>query len=232
MSRLPPLHVPPVAIASLNDPTSIADVRDLAIAITNAVTKIQANVRDLGPDSTLGVGLGQALTSDLNLARTLADTCGREILDLGRALTRANALARDLGATGVLASDSAFSDSAPDPDLDLALDLARDLARAHGLANDLALALAHNLDSAHAVRKQRGAGRVTPLAGRLLAAAAHLLPAGDRARYAEEFRSELAEIARVKARRRPQLAYAARQVASAWRLRADLRAPRARKAAP
>ena len=54
----------------------------------------------------------------------------------------------------------------------------------------------------------------------MLAAAAHLLPAGDRARYAEEFRSELAEIARVKARRLPQLAYAARQVASAWRLRA------------
>jgi len=73
---------------------------------------------------------------------------------------------------------------------------------------------------------------VVPLAGHLLAAAARLLPASDRARYAEEFRSELAEIARAGAGRRPQLAYAARQLMSARRLRADLRAPRRRGAVP
>jgi hypothetical protein len=66
-----------------------------------------------------------------------------------------------------------------------------------------------------------------PLAGRLLAAA-RLLPAGDRARWAEEFRSELTEIARAGAGRRGQLAYAGRVVLSARRLRADLRAPRRR----
>ena len=71
-----------------------------------------------------------------------------------------------------------------------------------------------------------------PLAGPLLAVAVRLLPAGDRARYAEEFRSELTEIARVGAMRRAQLAYAARLVMSARRLRANLRAPRRRRTAP
>jgi hypothetical protein len=73
---------------------------------------------------------------------------------------------------------------------------------------------------------------VVPLARRLLAAAARLLPASDRARYAEEFRSELTEIARSGAGRGPQLAYAARVVMSARRLHADLRAPRRRGAVP
>lgn len=72
-----------------------------------------------------------------------------------------------------------------------------------------------------------------PLAGRLLAAATRLLPAGDRARYAEEFRAELWEIAHAGAsRRRAQLTYAAQQVMSAWRLSAELRVPRRRRAAP
>ncbi len=73
---------------------------------------------------------------------------------------------------------------------------------------------------------------MAPLAGRLLAVAARLLPAGDRARYAEEFRSELAEIARAGAGHRRLLAYAARVVLSARRLRADLRVPRRRGAVP
>ena len=113
---------------------------------------------------------------------------------------------------------------------------ARDLARA--LNRDLPADLDDDLNFvstlalARAVRGQRGAGRVVPLAGRLLLAAARLLPAGDRARYAEEFRSEPTEIARAGAGRRGQLAYAARVVMSARRLRADQRAPRRRRAAP
>jgi hypothetical protein len=59
-----------------------------------------------------------------------------------------------------------------------------------------------------------------------------MLPAGDRARYAEEFGSELAEIALAGGGRFAQLAYAARQLRSAPRLRADLRSPRRRSAAP
>ena len=136
------------------------------------------------------------------LNRVIASVIARVI---ARVLTRARVIARAL-------------------DRDLPADLADTLDFVSTLARDLALA--------RAVRGQRGAGRVVPLAGRLLAAAARLLPAGDRARYAEEFRSELTEIARAGAGRRRQLAYAARVVMSARRLRADLRAPRRRRAAP
>jgi hypothetical protein len=66
-----------------------------------------------------------------------------------------------------------------------------------------------------AALRQREATRVTPTAGRLLATAARLLPAVDRARYAEEFRSELWDIARAGAARRGQLRYACQQLVSA-----------------
>jgi hypothetical protein len=69
------------------------------------------------------------------------------------------------------------------------------------------------------------------LARRLTAVAAGLLPGAERARYREEFGSELAEIARAGGGRRAQLAYAARTVlCSAWQLRAALRSPRRRGA--
>ncbi len=156
------------------------------------------------------------------LARDLAGALDRELL---RALDRALDRARDLA--------SALA-SALDLDLDLASarHLARDLAGSLASAGNLASELANELAAAGVGRGQRGAVRVVPLAGQLLAAAARLLPAGDRARYAEEFRSELTEIARAGAGRRRQLAHATRVVVSARRLRADLRAPRRRGAAP
>ena len=73
---------------------------------------------------------------------------------------------------------------------------------------------------------------VAPSAAGLLAAAARLLPAEERVRYAEEYRSELWEIAQVGGRRCAQLAYAARQLLAARRLRAGLRAPQRRGAVP
>ena len=69
-------------------------------------------------------------------------------------------------------------------------------------------------------------------AGQLAAAAARVLPTPDRARYAEEFWCELWEIAQTGGGWRPQLAYAARQVMAAGRLRAGLRIPRRRGAVP
>jgi hypothetical protein len=65
----------------------------------------------------------------------------------------------------------------------------------------------------------------------LLAVATWLLPAKDRARYKEEYQSELWEIAHTGSRR-AQLAYAARQLLSAFRLRRGLRIPPRRGAAP
>ena len=80
-------------------------------------------------------------------------------------------------------------------------------------------------------QRRRQAVRLAPVAERLLAVAARLLPASDRVRYAGEFGSELWEIAHAGGRRRAQLAYAARQVRSAWRLGRELQAPQ-RRAVP
>jgi tetratricopeptide (TPR) repeat protein len=81
-------------------------------------------------------------------------------------------------------------------------------------------------------RGQHRVGRVAPSAARLLAVVAGMLPAGDRDRYAEEYRSELWEIAHAGQPRRRQLHYAFRQVVSFPRLCAELRVPRRRGAAP
>jgi hypothetical protein len=68
------------------------------------------------------------------------------------------------------------------------------------------------------------------MAGRLVAVAAQLLPVQERAQYAEEFRSELWGIAHASKARRPQFAYAARQVIRVRQLRAEVRVPRHRGA--
>jgi hypothetical protein len=74
----------------------------------------------------------------------------------------------------------------------------------------------------------RGTGVRRPgaLAGRLASAAARLLPAEDRPRYQEEFRAELVDLAQGQSSRQAQVAYASRLLASAWQLRAELRALR------
>ena len=101
-------------------------------------------------------------------------------------------------------------------------------------ARDRALETINDDDLARsgAVPGRRKPPRVVPTAERLTTAAARLLPVRERARYAEEFRSELWEIAQTGGGRRVQLAYAARQVMSARRLRTGLRALRRRGAAP
>lgn len=64
-----------------------------------------------------------------------------------------------------------------------------------------------------------------PSAGRLLAVAVRLLPAGDRGRYAEEYSSELWEIAITGSSRRLQLQYATRQFIRVAHLRVAVRSP-------
>jgi hypothetical protein len=66
----------------------------------------------------------------------------------------------------------------------------------------------------------------------VLAAAVRLLPAADRARYGEEYRSELWELAQSGYGRMRQLRYALRQLRSALPMSFALRAPRRRGAAP
>lgn len=74
--------------------------------------------------------------------------------------------------------------------------------------------------------------RVARSAVRLLTAAACLLPAAGRARYAEEYRSELWELAQSGAGRLRQLRYALRQLFNVRRMGFALRSPRRRGAAP
>lgn len=137
-------------------------------------------------------------------------------LDLDAALDRARDLALDLG---------------PVLDLDLDHILNLDLGRVLACARELvqAIEIVCGLDVKDQRRRQ--AVRLAPVAERLLAVAARLLPASDRVRYAGEFGSELWEIAHAGGRRRAQLAYAARQVRSAWRLGRELQAPQ-RRAVP
>jgi hypothetical protein len=73
---------------------------------------------------------------------------------------------------------------------------------------------------------------VVPAANRLAGLAMRLLPATARCRYAQEFQSELWELAQAGEPRRRQIGYAWRQLRSALFLRAELAAPSRRKASP
>jgi hypothetical protein len=81
-------------------------------------------------------------------------------------------------------------------------------------------------------RVHRAPGRIAPAAARLLATTTRLLPAAHRARYGEEFRSELWEISHAGGGGRTQLAYACRQIAASLRLRMELRSLRPGKVIP
>lgn len=113
-------------------------------------------------------------------------------------------------------------------DLKYGIDLPGVPDRILSVAADLSQACEFVLASASVpVKEERGAGRrVAPSAARLLAAATGLLAASARARYSEEYRAELWEIAAAGGGRRQQLLYAVRQVRSAWRLRTALGIPR------
>jgi DNA-binding CsgD family transcriptional regulator len=79
--------------------------------------------------------------------------------------------------------------------------------------------------------REKAQARQPTLSGcRLSAVAAWLLPAGERARYGEEYRSELHELATAGAGRRQQLGYAVRLLVRAAPLRVAVLAPRHGKA--
>jgi hypothetical protein len=226
-------------------------VRHLANALANDFGHLLdlERVRDCGrtDDFQLALDRTRDLERDLEPAlerdRTLdfADHLNLAILDPNVAILDRNRATLERDVANVLAKLCVGARDlqhdrtlALDRDLDRASEGARERVQAYNRASDLAdtVNLVRVRASNRAVQGRRRTVEMAPLAARLVAAAARLLPAGDRARYAEEFRSELAEIARSGAGRRPQLVYAVRQVISARRLRADLRAPRRRRAAP
>jgi hypothetical protein len=77
-----------------------------------------------------------------------------------------------------------------------------------------------------------GEVRVARPASRLAAVAARLLPAADRSRYAEEYWSELWDLAAAGAARRLQVRHALWLAVRALEMRGALREPRRRNAAP
>lgn len=166
--------------------------------------------------------LSRDVTAELVATRTrLGGRTGALTLDLART----HALYDDDACASALIYERARAERTG-RDLPHARDLTRDLARARALTRDLVVYVTR------AATQQHAAGQIAPLADHLLSAASRLLPVGDRARYAEEFWSELSEIACAGTRHRAQLAYASHAVISAWRLRAELRASRAPKEAP
>jgi len=90
----------------------------------------------------------------------------------------------------------------------------------------------HGPAQAIAARGHRGTGHVVLSAAGLLVVAARVLPAAHRARYAEEYRSELWDLAQSGVGRLRQLQYALRQLCSAFPVGFTLRSPRRKSAAP
>lgn len=97
--------------------------------------------------------------------------------------------------------------------------------------NDALWAMFKLRNPAAAVRQHRDR-RVALSATRLLTVAARMLPAAERARYAEEYRSELWELAQADAGCIRQLRYALRQLRSAPSMGFAVRSQRRRSAAP
>jgi hypothetical protein len=105
------------------------------------------------------------------------------------------------------------------------------LAKHRRAKNDALWAMVKSRKPAVTLR-QRKARAVTSSATHLLTAAARLLPTAERARYADEYRSELWELSQAGDGRIRQLSYALRQLRSAPSMRLALSSPRRRSAAP
>jgi hypothetical protein len=173
--------------------------------------------------------LGGIRTDDLDAVAydTLA-IAKRHSIGLLNALRRAQGFAADIAMD---ASDTQLSRR----DLRRNLDSARD--HCANLIDDLAFfvrlvvqAEASNIWGEEAAKRPDRSKRVAPAAARVLTVTVWPLPAISRARYAAEFRTELWELAQSGASRRAQVAYATRQLRSAWRLRAALRTPARQRA--
>lgn len=195
----------------------LADARNLVAALDHNLASALDYISGRKPSRAQDHpgDLGDNLANVYGIAGDLADILS-DPLDIGHRLKLARARARDLHSA--LATAKPVRPGIAEP-LEFARTHARDLDRVLARAQTLV----HELEI--------GSRPSMPLARRLLAVAAWLLPAAEQARYAEEFRYELWEIAHVGGHRSAQLAYAARQVTAARRLRAELRVPRQRGAA-
>jgi hypothetical protein len=205
------------------------------LALSRDLAGIISNTRVLACDLADARDLARIIYGDRDLANTLSNACAHA-LDLAEDLT--DARARDRASRGLYAASLAPGVIA---DLEEARTYAAARDRAHISAKDLAteLAVARNLardlarDLTIAAKTEERDDRVRPTrpAVRVAWTAAVLLTRRDRIRYDLEFQCELAELAAAGACWRQQLRYAARLLARAPLLRAELAGGRRRQAA-
>ncbi|MGH3687835.1 MAG: hypothetical protein ACRDQY_22225 [Pseudonocardiaceae bacterium] len=187
----------------LNGDHILDDARDAASALGDSLTRARG-ADDAGEFASARAGAAIH-------ARKLASV-------LGGAATHARELAN--------ARDRARGpavDRVRDLDRDLPRDLARDLARYSGLASSLTVYLVFH--SVTPELKEKVARSANSMPGRVVALAVRMLPASERVRYREEFRSELLDPEFLTLPWWKRLGYALRVLARTPLLRWALRDP-------
>lgn len=204
--------------------------RTLEDALARLHTATLARDDDIGRTQPFGHAHNHTLDLQIRIISTARHLCLDEI-DRARlcdqACEHASELAAEVGRAAALGRAAGLG-SLHDHDLDLIRQLRRDLKT----NLDLARALIYQGVCGAESRGRTPARRITPSAGRLVVAAARLLPAMERARYSEEYLCELWDIASAGAGRRQQLRYAIHQLLRIASLRATSLTPRRRKASP
>ena len=188
----------------------------------------------------LALGLATCLNNDLESARELVrvlsrraphgvgpstvDTCERLVLVLARAAAASRAFDRGLDLKRYVAHAVDLSrvlNLHGARDIDIACNLADNLSRYELLVHELMAAREHVSQLAGQRQQPQSSVTISALATRAAVAAARLLPLAARARYAEEYRCELYDLAQVS--RRAQWAYSFRLLACALPMRRELR---------
>src|SRR5262249_48874105 len=155
-------------------------------------------------------------------ARALASQFARAS-DLANDLANALTLANDLTSYRALASDR---DLASDRASGLVRVIDRAAERANNLCKELRSLEAATIDAVASGKRQANPMRA---AGRIAQTTTLVLPVADRARYCDEFRSELHDLAATGVSRLGQLVYAVRLMDQAWTLRTELRVSAVRR---
>jgi hypothetical protein len=205
---------------------------------------VSASTPTINPAGDLARRLTEQLTTALNLAQAVDNYHDHDDHYHESAVTSALDCARTIDCALAQAVDL-------DVDVDLTFAFAKTLDRTHTLVMHLDSALAADADGdldstvTEVVSALEALSRVAPaptkahgetqvktvrLAGRLVQFATRALPPQHRARYRDEYRSELFELAAAGTSGRGQLIYALRLLDRAWVLRAELRESVARKA--
>ncbi len=173
-------------------------------------------------------GVGEKADELLGLAARLADHAAdahARASELVRALARAPA---EMGPYANALDDEMFALFAVGAEFHNALPAVRPCPLARALGHRLTRDLWRALRRAHSLYQDLELLYlgIRPSAGRISSVAARLLPESDRARYREEYLSELWDVAHAGGDVWQQSRYALRQVARARRMREALRRPR------